>query len=209
MMGDGMGDGFLGAGFGPGFGRGPFGDAGLLGVCAFSASAGRITCDPVTVNGLTIQRSAAYTNAAGVAQSALDSTTNTINTRAAVSGTITYDGGMGPDYRLSRTLSSTDSILNVTAVVHNTSDQTVSGLAAGSTQRTVNGTSTGLETTTGTTTAGAFTAARAVGDTTAGLIIPVRSSGISYPTGGTVIRSMRASATLPGQAAQSSARREG
>lgn len=209
MMGAGMRDEFIGgAGFGPGFGRGPFGDAGLIGVCTFSAQTGRITCDPITAGGLTFVRSAAYSDAAGHAQSALDATTNTINTRNSVSGTITYGPGMGRGYRLSRDLTRTDSILSATTTVQNASDRTTSGLAAGSTQRTVNGTSAGHETTTGTTTAGAFTVSRVVGDTTTGLVIPVKTSGIAYPTAGTVIRSMQATATLPGQAAKSASRRE-
>ena len=84
----------------------------------------------------------------------------------------------------------------------------MSGLARGSTQRTVNGRSAGRETTTGTDTSGHFTVVRVAGDTTTGVTIPVVASGISYPTAGTVTRSMQVTVTYDGQAAKSSSRRE-
>jgi hypothetical protein len=82
--------------------------------------------------------------------------------------------------------------------VNSSSDRTVSGLAVGSTQRTVNGTSRGQESTTGTNADGAFTATRLVGDTTSNLVIPVESGRPTYPTAGTVIRSMHATYTVGG-----------
>ncbi|MDQ6827436.1 MAG: hypothetical protein M3081_01045 [Gemmatimonadota bacterium] len=202
-------DAYLGGlGFGPGHGRGPFGGSGLSGNCAFVTATGRVTCDPITQNGLTIVRSAAYTNAAGTVQTAFDSlTTNTINARVDVTGTITYGAGMGHGFRLGIRGTITDSIISATTTVANTSNRTVTGLASGSTQRTVNGTSAGNEATTGTTTAGAFSITRVMGDTTTGLKIPVTTSGPTYPIAGTVIRSMRASVTAAG-ATTASSRRE-
>ena len=98
-------------------------------------------------------------------------------------------------------------MLTASTTVKSASDQTVSGLAKGSTQRTVNGTSGGQETTTGTTTKGAFTASRVMGDTTQNLVIPVLNDGPAIPKSGTVIRSMKASVTYGGST-QSVSRRE-
>ena len=84
----------------------------------------------------------------------------------------------------------------------------MTGLAQGSTQRTVNGTSSGDESTTGTSSRGSFTATRVVGDTTRGLVIPVQTTGATYPTAGTVIRAMQATLTYAGQAAATATRRE-
>ena len=191
LMGGGLGPDFLGGpGLGRGFGHGRFGDPAVDGTCAYSATTGRIACDPVTRNGVTITWSLAYTDAAGAAQSAFDSvTTNTVNTRVSVSGTFTRRDSS-------------------TSTVTSSSDRTVSGLAKGSTQRTVNGTSAGHETTTGANSDGAFTAVRDVGDTTTGLVVPVRDTGRAYPTAGTVIRSMKVTLTLAGQSPQTSTRRE-
>src|SRR5687768_11335040 len=89
LMGGGLGGAFLGAGFGAAFGHRPYADGGIITQCVYSASSGRISCDPITRNGLTITRSVAYTDANGAAQSAYDeSTTNTINTQLEVSGTV-------------------------------------------------------------------------------------------------------------------------
>ncbi len=202
-------DAYLGGlGFGPGHGHGPFGGPGLSGNCVFVTATGRVTCDPITLNGLSIVRSAAYTNAAGTAQTAFDSlTTNTVNTKVDVTGTIAYGAGMGHGFRLGVHGTITDSILSATTTVAHSSNRTVSGLASGSTQRTVNGTSSGNEATTGTTTAGAFSITRVMGDTTTGLKIPVTTTGATYPIAGTVVRAMHATVTAAG-ATTASSRRE-
>ena len=180
MMGGGMGPDFLGGiGFGRGFGVGPFGGGILTGDCTFSSASGRVTCAPVDNHGLSITRSASYKKADGTVQSAPDSTTNTINVQISASGTVTRRD-------------------SAVSTVSSSSDRTVSGLAVGSTQRTVNGTSKGQESTTGTNSDGAFTATRLVGDTTSGLVIPVESGRPTYPTAGTVIRSMHATFTVAG-----------
>jgi hypothetical protein len=147
LAGGGLGGPFAGGGFGPGFGGGRHGDPALGGDCTFDAASGRVVCAPVERHGLTIVRSAAYSDASGTAQSAFDSvTTNAINMRVAVSGTTERRGG-------------------ATSTAEHASDRTVSGLAAGSTQRTINAQSGGMETTTGTRDDAAFTAVRAMGDT--------------------------------------------
>jgi hypothetical protein len=146
-----------------------------------------------------------------------------------VTGTVTYtrgtdtvsrDGHRGPGGPggwghgrggPGRLLGDTATILTATTQVNSASNRTTSGLAQGSTRRTVEGASRGTESTTGTSSRGSFTATRTVGDTTRGLVIPVRAAGDTtktYPTAGTVIRQMQASLTYSGQAATTLSRRE-
>ena len=188
FMGGGFGDDFLGGPMGGGrpFDRGGFSSPTT---CTFAASTGVVTCAPETRNGLTVTRTVIYRNLAGTAQAAQDSTTNSIATRVTVSGTQTRRDG------------------DVTTVAHS-SDRTVTGLASTATQRTVNGTSAGTEATTGKDTAGTFSVARIIGDTTSGIIIPIVSGKPTYPTAGSVIRSMKATITYAGKAPTSASRRE-
>ena len=189
MMGGGLGDGFLGLGFGPGFGHRPPGEGDPFATCSFNSGSGREECSE-THDGLTISRTSQFKDASGTVQSAFDSlTTNSINTRISVSGTVTRRDG------------------DVSAVQH-ASDRTVTGLAQGSTQRTVNGTSAGQETTTGTDSTGSFTAVRTAGDTVQAVVIPFTSGHPSYPISGSVIRSMKVVVTYAGSAATTSTRRE-
>jgi len=186
LMCGGLGGFDLGLGFG---GRGLLGGE-LSGNCAYDASTGRVACAPETNNGLTITRSVGYTDAAGNTQQAFDSTTtNTINSQVQVSGT--REGRNG----------------NSSTVEHS-SDRTVSGLAEGSAERKVDGTSAGRETTTGSDSTGTFEAVRVIGDTIQGVVVPVSTNGESYPTAGTIIRSMQARITYQGQSPTASSRRE-
>jgi hypothetical protein len=190
IMGGGLGPDFAGGiGFGRGFDHGPFGLGPLSGDCAFSSATGRVSCAAVTDRGLTIARSASYKKTDGTVQSAPDSTTNTVNLQIQVTGTVTRRD-------------------SAVSTVNNSSDRTVSGLAVGSTQRTVNGTSKGEESTSGKNTDGVFTAVRLVGDTTSGLVIPVVSGKPTYPTAGTVIRSFKVTVTIAGGSPTTKARRE-
>ena len=192
MMCGGPGAEFIGGiGFGPGFGRGPFGDGSLPSQCTFSAANGRVTCPTETHDGLSINRWAKFTDASGAVQSAFDTaTTNSVQSHVDVSGTVVRHDSS-------------------TSVVNHSSDRTVTGLASGSTQRTVNGTSAGQETTTGTSSKGQFTAVRTVGDTTTNLVIPTPTAGtFPFPTAGTVIRHMKITLTIAGGSAQTSERRE-
>ena len=191
LMGGGLGGDFFGGGeFGRGFGHGPFGGSALPGACTFAAATGRVTCPSETRNGIVIDRSAAYTTAAGVAQSAPDSTTNSVNVRVSVAGTAVHPDGD-------------------TSTVSHASDRTVTGVAAGSTSRTVNGTAAGHETTVGTSDSlGHFVVTRTMGDTTRNLVTPVVSGRPTYPTSGTVIRAMTASIAYGSAAARTTARRE-
>jgi hypothetical protein len=72
----------------------------------------------------------------------------------------------------------------------------------------VNGASAGTETTTGTSSRGAFTASRVVGDTTTGIVIPIATGTRSYPTAGTTIRSITATLAYAGASPVSLTRRE-
>lgn len=169
--------------------RGPF-DHFSDRTCTFDASAGRITCTTVKIGGLTIERSFAYTDTKGQAQAKFDSTTDKINTRVKVSGSfVTWHRD--------------------TTTIDHASDQTVSGLAKGSTKRTVNATSGGAETTKGKKYNGdTFTAQRVIGDTTANLVVPVANRRPSYPTAGSVTRSMKVTVTVGTQAPATKIRRE-
>ncbi len=201
LMGGGLGPDFAGGigfgrgrGGGPGgFGHGPFhpfSERGLTCTGTYSTAIGRLVCDTETHDGLTINRSISYKNAAGATQQAYDSAmTNTINVQVSVAGTVTRRD-------------------DATAKVSHASEQTVSGLAPGSTQRTVNGASKGQEDVTGTSDQGAYTATRVVGDTTRGLVIPITDGRPTYPTAGTVIREMNVTVTVTGQAATTHSRRE-
>ena len=189
MMG-GLGPDFFGGiGFGRGFGHGPFGGLTLRGTCAFNSSSGRVECTD-TKGGLTIVASASYKTASGAVQSAPDSTTDAVNIQTDVNGTVTRRD-------------------SAVSTVKHTSNRTVTGLAASSTQRTVNGAARGEESTTGKTDSGVvFTATRLVGDTTSGLVIPIVSGKPTYPTAGKVIRQMKATVALAGGSPTTRERRE-
>jgi hypothetical protein len=224
LMGGGLGDAFAG-GIGMGRGRGhegPFGGrfgGGFTCTGTFNATTGRYDCNPVTRNGLTITQSSAYKNAAGAVQQAFDTlTTNQVNVQTTVAGTVTFSrdssrgpgahGGHGGQRHSGHITGDTTTILTATTTVDHKSDRTVTGLASGSTQRTVNGTSLGQESTTGTSSRGDFTATRTAADTTKGIVIPVADGKPSYPTAGSVTRVMSATVTYAGQAATTATRRE-
>ena len=190
---DGHGDDNRGPGFGLGLmggGLGGFlqGD-GLLndhfirfrrGKCAFQTDVGIVCADSTRGGKVVSSKTLKFTNAAGTVQSSIDSTTNAVELTATVSGMTT------------RRDSSTSSI---EAANH----QTVTGLTGA--ERTVNGTSTGTETSTGISFFGPFTAKRMTADTITGIVIPKRTSTNSkvFPTAGSVSRTM--SATLEIQSA--------
>src|SRR5215207_5402119 len=235
LMGGGIRDEFVGAiAFdGRGGQRGPFGGpfAGGLG-CAgtFDAASGRVVCPDVTRNGITVKRSSQYKDAAGTVQQAFDTlTTNSVNTQSQTTGTVTFDraadsasnrgpgGGFGGDKHWGRgrghggrLLGDTATVLTATTTINSSSTRTVTGLAQGSTQRTIDGASAGTESTTGTSSRGSFTATRTVGDTTTGLVIPVATSATTrpYPTAGTAIRSIQASLQYANEGAVTLTRRE-
>jgi hypothetical protein len=191
-------------GRGPGFGIGFMGGLGgrFLGFgigeffhdnsCSFASSTGLVTCENETRDGLTINRTFKYTDASGNPQSKIDSTTNTVVSTVTVVGSVTHRDSVKSD-------------------VNESSNETITGLAKGSTQRTINGASAGNEKTSGTGSQGAFSATRVAGDTIKGVVIPVGTAATShppYPTAGTIIRAMSVTVTVAGQSPATSSRRE-
>ena len=182
--------GFLSFGGLFGFGRGLFHGFFPPGTCAFNAVSGRVECDTVSRHGIDIVRSAQYKDANGAVQSAFDSLTNSINVVVDANGTFTRHD-------------------NDTSVVAHHSDRTITGLARGSTERVVNGTSDGTETITGSDSTGAFVAVRTVGDTITDVTIPTPSDSVRpLPSSGTIVRAMSVTLTYDGQAPVTSTRRE-
>ena len=174
-----------------GFGPGGFGIGGLMGGglgdlfrgAGFGPGFGHghdDHCESGTHNGLTI-----------TCTSTVSADSNTINTKITVTGTFTRHDSS-------------------TTTVNNASDRTVTGLAAGSTKRTINSTATGNESTVGKDTAGTFTVKRVVGDTVKAVVIPVRTATDTippYPTAGSVIRASSVTVTRA-SGTTSSSRRE-
>lgn len=190
LMGGGLGPDFIGAlAFGKGKGRGPFGIFHLPDSCTFSETTGRVTCPPRERHGMTVNVSFAFKDADGDAQPAFDTlTTDLVNVQTDVSGTKTRHDGA------------------VTSTVSHESDRTVSGLAPGSSQRTINGTAEAHENTTGTRDEVTFTAEREAYDTTSSLVIPIVEGRPTIPSGGTVVRRMRVSITRDGETVTKSRR---
>ncbi len=192
FMGGGLGGDFLGGGFDFGRGHGRHGDDHVPSdiSCTFNAGTGFVECPPQTFGGLTIDRSVQYLDAADQVQTAFDTaTTNSIETRVSVGGTVVRRD-------------------NDTSTVADVSDRVVAGLKAA--QRTIHGASAGSEKTVGTDTIGHFTAVRTIGDTTKDVVIPAPTAGSPppYPTSGTVIRQMQATLTYDGKSPASTSRRE-
>ena len=193
LMGGGIADVFRGRIlFGLGFGRGPFGDLRDGSNCAFSSTDNRVDCLAMTRRGLTITRSFSYLDASGAVQQAFDTaTTNTVNAQTTVTGIRVHHEAAD------------------TSTVNSKSDITVGGLASGSRERTVNGTASGTENTVGTNEDRVhFAATRVAGDTVSGVIIPIQNGRPTYPTAGSIVRSMQATVTLSGQTPTTSSRRE-
>jgi hypothetical protein len=138
-----------------------------------------VTCGPITRAGLTILATAAITTVDGTAQAKIDSTTDTVVLTAEVSGTKTRRDS------------------SMSEIAHR-SNRTITGLAAGSAQRTVDGTSIGTERTTGIADAGAFEAVRTVHDTVSGIVVPLVAGRPTYPGAGRVSRNMSVTVTLDG-----------
>ncbi|HWP03010.1 MAG TPA: hypothetical protein VNL96_06115 [Gemmatimonadaceae bacterium] len=213
MMGGGLHDSFTGAlSFGQLSGdAGPFAAFRCSG--SFDPATGRFECETIVRNDLTIERSVQYRDSSGAVQPSYNrETTNSVNVLTEVTGTIVFardSGRSGPGRGFhGRILGDSSKVLSATTVVQHRSDRTVSGLAGGSTQRTVNGNSAGGEHTTGVSTRGNFTAVRQVADTTDNVVVPVRTDGPPIPKSGRIVRTMTASVTFEGQSPITAARRE-
>ena len=172
------------------FGGGPFMPRDAKS-CAFSSTTGRITCPAQTFFGLTINRSFAYTDVNGKAQSARDTTTNSVNTQSTITGTLVTHNKQD------------------TTTVNSSSTRTASGLVKSATKRTVDGKSGSTEVTVGLIRDSVkFKTTRLQGDTTVGLTIPVTNGKTSFPTAGTVTRSMQVTVQVTGKPDANSIRRE-
>ena len=229
LMGGGLDEAFVGGiGFdGQRGGRhGPFAVRNCEG--SFDVATGRVVCATQTLrNGLTVERSIAFSDASGAAQADFDSaTTNAVSIRSSVSGTVSFtrdDDGAGQpprgerggkgghghdDARFGRLFGDTATIVSATTTVQSASERSVTGLAPASAARAIAGTSASQETTTGVSSRGTFTLLRTAGDTTSALVIPVSTGGPTYPTAGTVVRSMSATLNDEGEAPRQASRRE-
>jgi hypothetical protein len=192
LMGGGLGPSFIGANpFGPGKGEGPFGFFRPDDDCAFVEATGRVDCPDKMRRGVTVSRSFAFKDAAGVAQPAfVKGVTNGVNLQVSVEGTKSRHDGQ------------------VTSTVDHESDFTVTGLAAGSTERTVNGIAEARETVTGVRNGFDFTVDRLVTDTTTNVAIPLRADRPTIPTSGTIVRRMEVSIAREGEEPKTKKRRE-
>jgi hypothetical protein len=193
FRGPGFGLGFMGGGLFSAFLGNGFGRASFLfdRPCTFAADTGLITCGPVTRNGITSTRTIHFQNASGASQPAFDATTNTVTTTVSLKGTATRRDSS-------------------TSTVDEASNQVVTGLGPASTERTVNSTSKGTETTTGTSMLGAFTATRSAGDIVKDVVVP-RATATNiwpFPTSGTITRDISVSVTVSGQSKKNFSRRE-
>jgi hypothetical protein len=191
LMGGGLGPDFLGRiPYGRKLGRGPFGYFVLPDVCTYSATTGIVTCPDKVNNGITVKSTFAFKDTAGVAQAKYDTTsTNSVNVKVTVTGSRTRKD-------------------SAVSVLNHASDRTVSGLAPGSTERTINGTASATETTTGVKDSIQFTAVRVASDTTTGLVIPIQDGKPTIPSAGVVIRNMTVTITPQGGTATTRSRRE-
>ncbi|MES2521972.1 MAG: hypothetical protein V4617_04655 [Gemmatimonadota bacterium] len=181
FMGGGLGDAFAGGlGGGRGHERGPFRSGIDNGDCTFAGT--DVTCAPMDRNGIVVTRVYTFRTEVGVAQARPDSTTDFERSRITTKGT-----------RMSMRRDS------IQITVDHTSDRTVTGLDFDALQRTVNGTASGTETTTGVNRDGVrFTSVRETSDQTQGVIIPAKVPDKTYPTAGTVRRTMKVTLTLAG-----------
>ena len=192
LMGGGLGPDFTGlVGFGRGRGRGPFGWFNIPDACTFSETTGRVTCPEFERRGLTVNVSYAFTDADGDAQPAFDTaSTNSVNVTTEVEGTKTHRDGAA------------------TTTIAHASDRTISGLAPGSEERTVNGNASAREETEGTRDGIAFTALREAADTTTDVVIPIVEGRPTIPSSGTVVRRMQVTITKDGEPPRTRFRRE-
>lgn len=199
LMGGGLGPDFLGRiPFGKGLGRGPFAYFRLPDTCVFDAESGRVNC-PDKVHGvLTVTSSFQFKDTADVVQPKYDTaSTDLVNMQVTVKGTKVRhrrDDEADKD--------------SATTTVDHASDRTVSGLAPGSEERTINGTAHASEVTEGIKDSVGFKAERLATDSTRGLVIPISDGRPTIPTAGVIVRTMSVTITPAGGTPRSRTRRE-
>ena len=171
--------------------------------CSWDATTKWTTCSSSAPNGLTVTRQMQFLDAARMAQQRPDATTRSMQSKTTVSGTLTMTAPPGTG------TPTTGTPPTHTTTVNRSSDETVTGLGASSTQRVVNGTATGTEDSQGTDTRGTLTVKRAYGETTTGMTFPaVFNMQHPWPTAGTIVRLMTSSVTLNGGAPRDYTSRE-
>ena len=154
-----------------------------MGGCNFAG--GQFTCPPTTRNGLTINRTVVFKDAAGATQSAYDAAlTASIHVTSSVAGDVTH----GP----------------WSATVARNRDFTITGLAGTETTRTVNGTGSETVSRSRVTATNETRTYNLTGSSTVtNVVVPVRADGVDpWPLSGTINRTYtvtRTSGSNPGQ----------
>jgi hypothetical protein len=172
-----------------------FNASGRAGACTYASGTGVVACDS-TFQGMRIVRTLAFRTAAGAGQPRYDSTsTHSIREEVAVTGTFTRRDSIHGTWSRS-------------SVVSLLSDRTVTGVEKGSTGRTVDGTSSGTENSTGAFEGRRYTSVRVRSDTTRAVVVPTQAGRPTFPTSGTIIRAMQVTLTYEGEAPTTSTRRE-
>jgi hypothetical protein len=163
----------------------PTSGAGKVITCSIDAATKTATCTH-TDRGFSISREIRFFDGAGNPQSHPDTSTRSMSSKTTVSGTGAFSGPNGA---------------TGTTTVNRVSNETVTGLGPGSTQRVVNGTAAGTENTTATDSRGTVTVARTYADTTFALTLPSPPTLQNpWPVSGRIVRNMTATVTLTGSA---------
>lgn len=149
------------------------------GKCAFQSGTGVVCADTSRSGTVVSSKTLKFTTASGTLQQAIDSTTDGVELTATVKGTTTHRDSS-------------------TSTVDASNHQKVTGLTTAA--RHVDGTSNGTESSTGTSIFGAFTSKRITADTITGVVIPkaTTTNTKTYPTAGTVSRTMSLTMTVQG-----------
>lgn len=146
--------------------------------CTFVAASGRFECAPESREGITITRSFALYDKAGNVQDKRGDATDAMNTRISASGTRTHTSGE--------------------MTVQRSSDMTVTGLAAGSTARTFNGSESGTVSGTRTGTRGTMTSTESFEAATSNVVKSTDRVAHPYPLSGTISRSATTTTSVDG-----------
>ena len=161
--------------------------AGLAGPttgCPYDAVSSYHVCTTVTGGGLEVVRRYQFRDASGTPAENFDpSLTASVNFVRRVDGSVTGTTGAGASW---------------TRAVHESADNTVSGLAGAETQRVWNGLGTGADTSTHVAAAGTRVYAASVTNATRDVVMKLPRSEFAWPQSGTISRTVTAKLTLDG-----------
>lgn len=147
--------------------QGPGGPLGF----GFAAAPGGFGCEGKSREGVTATRTCTYKDANGNTQAAYDSlTTASVRMQVSITGSLSRE--------------------HISGTMSRQSDMTVSGLVGKETSRTWNGTSSGAMTRVRTKDAGTMQMAMTEQETISGVVIPVPRTATSWPTTGTITRTV-------------------